>query len=203
MSKADAWWDDLISDERAARSVMQSPVVAVATGGPSEEGPTRMRVPRIRDMIGSVLRLLPLPGTRRGRRQRHERRRLSAVALIAIVLLTGSICSVGVIMLNNVVIKRSAELGRLETERRTLRTENALLAADIAKLSAPPRIAQIARKKLGMTAPASIASFMYIDESHKPVSDEWKRRKAEQLRNQVAADQEQAAAKISGAEATQ
>jgi cell division protein FtsL len=71
--------------------------------------------------------------------------------------------ALGVITLNNLVIERSAELGRLDDSRREFRTKNALLSAKIAKLGAPPRIVRIAKKRFGMQPTAHVASFIYLE----------------------------------------
>jgi len=101
------------------------------------------------------------------RSERLHRLTVRTAVLLAVVAVLS--CAVGVIMLNNLVIRRSAELGRLENQRRTLRTENAMMAADIAKLSAPPRVAHLARKRLGMQPGEQMATFIYLDPANRPV----------------------------------
>jgi cell division protein FtsL len=192
---AEHWWDDLLTGER-------TPPEEVSSGGVAALEPTRVAPPNIktaRKAGARILRRFRSHDDGLTQKQRKDRRRRIAVLFITgVVLLIGTASSVGVIMLNNLVIKRSAELGRLETERRTLRTSNALMGAEIAKLSAPPRITQTARKKLGMVHPPQVAKFIYIDDAHKPVTDAWRKRKAEQAQNQVRVEQAAAAAAISG-----
>lgn len=77
--------------------------------------------------------------------------------------------AVGVIMLNNLVISRSAELGRLEDERRQLRTDNAKVAAENAMLSAPPRITQIAEKRLQMQRASVLPRYVYLEPPVRPI----------------------------------
>lgn len=72
-------------------------------------------------------------------------------------------------MLNNLVMQRTVELERLDQERRELRTENAMLSSQIAKLSAPPRIVRRARTQLGMTTPQEMTRFLYLDPANRPV----------------------------------
>jgi cell division protein FtsL len=108
--------------------------------------------------------LTPMQRLMRNRRFRTLTRR-GVISLMVLALIA---CSVGVIALNNLVIKRSAELGRLDDERRQLRTDNALLAADIARLSAPPRITQLARTELGMRPSDQMARFIYLDPANAP-----------------------------------
>lgn len=192
---AEDWWDDLLTSERTKTTDLpQGGAVAlepVKVAPPSMASAGRAGARFFRKFRRHDSSLTP-------RQRKERRRRASVLALTGVVLLVGTACSVGVIMLNNLVIKRSAELGRLETERRTLRTGNALKAAEIAKLSAPPRITQTARKKLGMVHPPEIAKFIYIDDAHRPVTDEWRKRKAVQARNQVRVEQASAAAAITG-----
>lgn len=78
--------------------------------------------------------------------------------------------SLGVILLNNIVIQRSAELGSLEKERRILRTENALLSAEAARLSAPPRVIARARVRLGMIENKTMPRFLYLDPANRPAA---------------------------------
>lgn len=118
---------------------------------------------------------------------RFRRFTLSLGVLLAVVLSLG--CAVGVIMLNNIVIQRSAELGELEHARRILRTENALAAADIARLSAPPRIARRARRDLGMTKSPEMARFIYLDPANRPMTPERRRRIERQAAVQAARQQ--------------
>lgn len=101
---------------------------------------------------------------------------------LAIVLVVG--CAVLVIMLNNVIIKRTNELGELDRSRRQLRTDNALLAAEIARLSAPPRVVRLARKQLGMVPSETMARFIYLDPANQPMTEERRRRIARRARRQ-------------------
>ena len=58
------------------------------------------------------------------------------------------------------------ELGRLDAARKDLRTRNAVLAADNAMLSAPPRVVKRAHK-LGMVE-SGMPAFIYLDPSNRP-----------------------------------
>jgi len=80
--------------------------------------------------------------------------------------------AVGVILLNNTVIARTAELGKLEERRRELRRENALLGAQAAKLSAPPKVQANARTRLGMVQSASMPHFIYLDRTSRRLTPE-------------------------------
>jgi cell division protein FtsL len=97
-------------------------------------------------------------------------RRLLIGLFTTVVVVTAVACSVFVIMLNNIVIERSAELGELDHKRRELRTENAQIAADIARLSAPPRVRRLAVKRLKMQAAPRMARFIYLDPGNQPMT---------------------------------
>jgi len=94
--------------------------------------------------------------------------------------------SVGVILLNNVVISRTAELGRLDDDRRELRTANALLGAEAARRSATPVIIKRAANDLGMVKPTSMPTFMYLDRESRTLTpaERAKVARAEILRRQ-------------------
>lgn len=134
-------------------------------------------------------------------RENERARRTTRLGGIGLLVLLAVACSVGVITLNNLVIKRSAELGRLDTERRELRTKNALLASDIARLSAPPRIVKLARRRLGMYPSTGMAKFIYLDPNNRPINRKaMARRAARQAARRAAAQAAAtAAAQASGA----
>lgn len=89
-------------------------------------------------------------------------RRLGTRAIVVGVVGCVLACSVGVIYLNNLVIRRTAELGELDHERSELRRDNALLGAEAARKSAPPRVAQLAERRLGMMRPDTMPTFVYL-----------------------------------------
>lgn len=164
---------DLAEPLRAARRL---------AGSPMRRPPLRRSDPD-RDQRARELRAQrtsPSPARRawgmvRSHHRFHRTRRLVVGGgLVALIVA----CSVGVIMLNNVVIRRSAELGRLEHSRKQLRTENALLGARIARLGAPPRIAALARRRLGMERPVKMPPFIWLDPNNRPITEQDRRRAA-------------------------
>lgn len=149
-SAADAWWG---SDEAAAPA---APVRGAGSGtarGPRGVGRRR----------SSALRLLLRPLVLFGSRVRRSPRLRRVGARGLVVLLVASVVAgaVGVILLNNTVISRTAELGKLEDRRRELRRENALLGAQAAKLSA--RAEGNARTKLGMAQSSAMPRFIFLE----------------------------------------
>lgn len=141
----------------AAVSSSRSGVVRHDAGG------TAARRQTARPGVGTIARAIAAsiaahPGVRRTFR--------AGIVVVAVAAALG--CSLGVIMLDNVVIHRSAELGKLDQDRKRLRTENALLAASIAQLSAPPRVVMRARRRLGM-AEGPMPRFVFLDPSNRPI----------------------------------
>lgn len=118
-----------------------------------------------RGLIGKVVIRV-----RRMLRHSPRLRRATLLTIVGGFVVFGTVWSVGVIYLNNVIIKRSAELGRLDKERRILRTQNAILSAQAAKLSAPTRIVKIATKRLGMVHSEDMAKFIYLEPTNRPAA---------------------------------
>jgi hypothetical protein len=152
---ADPWWGE------------PEPTVAAA---PGVEVPVRgrRRVRRARSGLGwtllglAVAPLLLL--TRFVARTPRLRRAFLRLVLVAVVLLFLA-GSVGVILINNVVIGRTAELGKLDSQRRELRRDNAILGAESAKLLQPNVVFSRAAKDLGMKRSPTLPQFVYIDPS--------------------------------------
>ena len=95
-----------------------------------------------------------------GRSERLQRTgvRVAIAAGLAVIILGG----VGVIMLNNVVIKRTAELGQLDTDRDQLQVDNAQDSAKIAQLSAPTRIVYLGEHTYGMVESTTMQQFVWL-----------------------------------------
>ena len=158
---ADPWWGD---DVPASRPALD-PAAARAGRRPSSSvGSSRPKAGRLRQVVGLLLTVLLLPITMlrrllaRSPRLRWLATRLAVVLAVVAVLA----CSVGVILINNVVIGRSAELGELDERRRELRRDNALLAAEAARLSSPDVVFRRATRELGMERTQDVPQFMYL-----------------------------------------
>lgn len=159
-AEADPWWG-----EQQPTFVDELEPVAV---------PTRRRSRRARRTgIGWwLLALLAAPPRALGRlvaRSPRLRRLGVRVAVIGLVLAFLG-CSVGVILINNVVIGRTAELGELEDRRRELRRDNALLAAEGAKLGQPTVVWRRAERELGMIHPDDLPKFIYLVPGSHPLT---------------------------------
>jgi cell division protein FtsB len=165
-AEADPWWGD---PQPTLADLDLDPVLAQprrrTTGSPSRSRRPR-RAPRARTGIGwRILRLLLAPlrtSARRLAASPRVRRAMVRLAVLAFVLVFLA-CSVGVILINNVVIGRTAELGKLDDERRELRRDNALLGAESAQLSAPPVIFRRAERDLGMVRTTDLPQFVWLD----------------------------------------
>lgn len=152
---ADSWWTD--GSSQAATT----------------QGAKQRHVRRARARSSAPARALKLivalgPAIAARARANERFRRVVVICTGLLVALVLVVSAVGVITLNNLVIERSAELGKLEKSRRELRTENAVLSAQAARLSAPPRIVALARKRLGMTISPDMAQFIYLDPNNAP-----------------------------------
>jgi cell division protein FtsL len=90
-------------------------------------------------------------------------RRYAIRLLLLSIVLTFLACSVGVILINNVVIGRTAELGKLDTQRRELRRDNALLGAEEARLAQPSIVVKQAARKLGMVQAPELPQFIFVE----------------------------------------
>jgi hypothetical protein len=77
-----------------------------------------------------------------------------------------------VILINNVVIGRTAELGKLDTQRRELRRDNAVLGARAARLRARPVIAAKATRKLGMIRTPTVPDFIFLQPGSRTLTDQ-------------------------------
>lgn len=154
---ADPWWAD------------DAPVVAapVPSGDSAAARPARPRRRTERSVRPLWLRLLTLPLTllgtwiRRSPRLRSLLLRLVVVGIITVVV--GG--AVGVVLLNNVVMRRTAELGRLDNERRELRRDNAMLGAEAAGKSSQAQVVRRAERDLGMVRASGAPTYTYLEPS--------------------------------------
>lgn len=193
-SDADPWW----SDPQPALADLELP-------RPSTR---RRRVKRARTGIGwRLLRLLAAPiayGWRRlaaSPRVRQLALRLTVVLLVLVFLA----CSVGVILINNVVMGRTAELGELDDRRRELRRDNALLGAEAARLSASQVVARRAERDLGMVRSTELPQFLYLERGSRELTPLQRQRlaaRAARLERQRAAAAEAAQAAVTAAATT-
>ena len=157
----DPWWGDLESHPVVER--------VKAAGRKSVITPTRRAVRRATPASKPTsLGARVVTEITRSARNSHRFRRAVVVTGIAAIVLFGLTCSVGVIMLNNLVIRRSAELDSLDNSRKKLRTDNAKLSADNARLSAPPRVSALAQKRLGMIPSLKMPEFIFLDPDNNP-----------------------------------
>lgn len=171
---ADPWWG--LDDSVAA----PPPVDRPRPGG----GAARRRRSRAarRDGVGWILLgLLVAPLDRLGRlvRRSPRLRRLLLRAGIVLAVLTMLASSVGVILINNVVIGRTAELGELEDRRRDLRRENAVLGARAARLESPELVRRLATERLGMVPTSQVPEFVYLFDGSRTITPMQRRRIAE------------------------
>jgi hypothetical protein len=100
-----------------------------------------------------------------------------AVVLLAICVVLAS--SVGVILINNVVIGRTAELGALDDRRRELRRDNAVLGAQSARLKAPDLVRKRAVRQ-GMVPTGQVPDFIYMFDGSRVLTPLQRRRIAAQ-----------------------
>ncbi len=191
---ADPWWGD-------------DPVEAVLTGPPprgarrSSTAPRRQRRRRSERrgsgigwlLVGVVAWPFDLLGrlVRRSPRLRRVLVRLAVVVAVLAVLA----CSVGVILINNVVIGRTAELGELDDRRRELRRDNAVLGAQAARLEAPDLVHRRATKELGMVTTDTVPPFVYLYDGSRTLNARQRRRVAQRAAQAAAADPKGGAAK--------
>ncbi|MBC7462052.1 MAG: hypothetical protein H7287_11870 [Thermoleophilia bacterium] len=153
-TSADPWWG---GDE----------AVELADTFDNPIAPTRSRPaarPRGRRGPSLLARLLALPLTLLGDAMRRSPAFRTVVRRGAIAAVLGCLMAVavGVILVNNIVISRSAELGKLDSERRDLQRDNAVLNAQTAQLSAPQLIMVKARRTLGMIESPDLPSYIYL-----------------------------------------
>jgi cell division protein FtsL len=127
-----------------------------------------------------------------GRLHRSEMaRRIGFRAIVLVGVLTIVAGAVGVILINNVVIGRTAELGRLDSERRELRRDNALLSAQAARQSSPARVSALARSRLKMAPSERMPTFVYLH----PRSSRLTRAQRQQIRRRAAAREQREVAR--------
>ena len=207
-SSADPWWG-VIDDEQqpAPEAVRES---ARQSGAPMQRIPVREVRQRLQPIAEQSSRVVEtVRSSRAVKRARSMRvsdraRRIMVIASGVLVVLLGFACSFGVITLNNIVIKRSAELGKLEKQRKDLRSENALISADVARLAAPPLVTAKARKKLKMVTPSEMPQFIWEDPRNQTITPQMRvmmaRRVANRLARQQAAAEAAQAAKAARAE---
>lgn len=153
-SDADPWWGE------------PPPARADAVVPPADGRGRGRRAPRERDGLGwTLLRLLVAPMRLAGARIRQSPRMRRLGVRLAVVMLVFAFlaCSVGVILINNVVMGRTAELGELDDRRRELRRDNALLGAKAARLSASAVVRRRAERDLGMEPARELPQFIYLD----------------------------------------
>ena len=163
---ADPWWGDGDAE--------LSSVGMARVAGERVRPPAR----RSRDGIGWILLGLALAPVglaarllRRSERLRRWAVRLLVVCVIGVILA----CSVGVILINNVVIGRTAELGRLDDERRELRRENALLDAQAARLQLPTVVRRRAMQELGMVDAPTAPKYVFLEPGSRLLDDRQRR----------------------------
>lgn len=170
---ADPWWGDSI------------PAVTVAAPGTSADAAraSRRRRGSRSGRSGAGWFLLgvlvaPIDWTRRSvaRSPRLQRVFVRLVVLLAVGIMLAS--SVGVILINNVVIGRTAELGELDDRRRELRRDNALLSAEAARLSAPSVVFGRASDELGMVRTPELPRFIYLEPGSRTLTPLQRRRVA-------------------------
>lgn len=164
MHDADPWWGTTAPEQVA-----------------NPPGAKAARTPRARRRSGIgwlLLGLLVAPFDLFGRLVRRSPRlrrimvRLAVVAAILVVLT----CSVGVILINNVVIGRTAELGELEDRRRELRRDNAVLGAQAAGLETPGIVYRRATRDLGMVRTESVPEFVYLYDASRMLTEHRRQR---------------------------
>lgn len=166
---ADTWWSDdtgTVDLDRTAPSPLPSP-----------RRSTRPPVRRRRG-VGRLLRIFvaPLLLVSQLMDRSPALRRLGVRIAIVSVMLCIIGGSVGVILINNLVIGRTAELGELDDRRRELRRENALLSAKRARLSAAPVIVRQAEAKLGMTQVSAMPKYIFMDPASRELTELQRRR---------------------------
>lgn len=149
---ADPWWGD-------------DPVAAVTTASaaPAATG-SRRRRSRARSGAGWLVLgivIAPFDLLRRLLARSPRLRRFAIRTAVLFAALTVLACSVGVILINNLVISRTAELGELDTRRRELRRDNALLAAEARKRSGPDVVFRRAERELGMVRTPDVPKFVW------------------------------------------
>lgn len=194
MTGADPWWnsdtgvidlDEPVVDERRR-----------ATNGTASAATRTKR----EGIAPRLLHLLLLPfiilGTLIGRSPVMRRFGVRLVIVTCILAVVGG--AVGVILLNNVVIGRTAELGELDDRRRELRRENALLNAKRSRLAASDKVVKKATKQLGMTDSGDMPRYVFLVPGSRPLTPYMRARvAAAQRKRQEALEAQRAAASAS------
>lgn len=171
-SPADPWWGDL---EDINEWSDQTHAGERAPGSPMRRIPVSQVRERLRPAMQAVQhRRRGVRVPRFGQLSAHGRRRLIIGGWASIALL-GFACSFGVITLNNIVIRRSAELGQLEKQRKDLRSANAMISAEAARLAAPPLVTAKARKQLKMVTPVEMPQFIWQDPRNQTITPQMRR----------------------------
>lgn len=180
---ADPWWETATSDASGvARTRSTTPVRSAPA---SRRGGTGWFV------LG--LALAPFAWMAARIRRSPRMRQLVLRVVILGIVLTFLACSVGVILVNNVVIGRTAELGTLDDRRRELRRDNAVLGEEVAKLSAPPLVQSAASRRLGMVRATVLPKFIFLDGSNRTLTPFQRHRYQLRLRRLQAAKARRAA----------
>lgn len=158
MSAPPDWFDSAPRSAATGIAAASAGASSRATrAGARGRGAGRRAVPAVTRTRGLVERAIALADAD------ARYRRAMIIAMFGVCILTAVGCAAGVIALNNVILTRSVELGRLDEARRTYRTDNARMSAEIARLSAPPRIVTQAKRKLGMQTAAEMATFIGLN----------------------------------------
>lgn len=198
-SGADPWWG---FDDPAPGATISFDEPSAATMRTSRDvaAPARRRRERQGGItrIGWLLLGLVLAPFDLVRRLLARSPRLRSWAIrfaVVLAILTVLACSVGVILINNVVIGRSAELGELDDRRRELRRDNALLSAQAARLSSPDVVFRRATRELGMVPTDDVPQFIYLVPGSRTLTPLQRQRVAARVQRQRAAAATAAAAK--------
>lgn len=173
---ADPWWGE-------------APTPAPKVAEPAVDQPRRRRAPRgvtrttrtSRNGAGMKplgLVAAPLQMALRVVARSERLRRLAFRLAVVLCILGVLACSVGVILINNVVMGRTAELGELEDRRRELRRENALLSAEAARQAASTVVVRRAERELGMVPTRVLPQFIYLDPANRALTPLQRRRVA-------------------------
>lgn len=193
---ADPWWG---FDELAATVGFDEPVAVRATSAAAparrrrERRERRTGVARIGWLLLGLL-VAPIDLLRRLLARSPRLRSWAIRFVVVLAILTVLACSVGVILINNVVIGRTAELGELDDRRRELRRDNALLGATAARLSSPDVVFRRATRELGMVPTDDVPQFIYLVPGSRTLTPLQRQRVAARVQRQAAAATAAAAA---------
>lgn len=182
---ADPWWG---FDDQVTPTTFDEQIAAQR----SDAGAATRRRPRQRGIVSRIGWLLvgalvaPIDLLRRLLAASPRLRRWAVRFAVIVGILTILACSVGVILINNVVIGRSAELGELDDRRRELRRENALLGAKAARLSSPDVVFRRATRELGMVPTDDVPQFIYLVPDSRTLTPWQRRRVAARVQQQQA-----------------